>query len=711
MPDLSELRQKNLEKIFYPKSVAIVGATKTKGTVPYDILANILKEDIQAAVYPVSPREKHIAGVKAYKYVIDIEDPVDLAIIVFPSSVAHMALEQCGQKGIKSVIIISAGFKEVGEKGKVREEQIKEIARKYDMSFIGPNCLGVINTDPEILLNASFARQMPEQGSIGFLSQSGALCTAVLDYARAKHIGFSKFISFGNKADIDETDLMYYLMKDEKTKVILLYLEEVTDGKALMSAAREVITQSGKPVLILKSGRTEEGASAAASHTGSLAGQDNICDAAFAQAGIIRCDNIEEMFNKAIALAYQNPPEDNRVAIITNAGGPGVLTTDAAIREKLRIARFSDETLSLFRKKLPATANINNPVDVIGDARADRYNTALKGAINDPSVDGIFVILTPQSMTNISEIAEEVVKVVKETDKPVYTSFMGEADVAEGVNILLENNIPHYILPESMCKSFASAYRFHHEIRGLNSNPVEIREVDREEVKKIIGHFMEKQRKFMGEDEATGLLKAYGLPVLNGKLATTEEEALNSAEEIGYPVVMKIMSDQIVHKTDVGGVVLNIGSAADLKNAYNSMIEEVKKADRAIEIRGVWITEMIREEGEEIILGIKKDPSFGHVIMFGLGGVFVEIFKDVSFRVAPVSENDAEEMIKAIKGYPILKGERGKTPRDIESIKNCIYRLSQLAVDFPEISELDINPLVVLTAGRGSRVADIRIMF
>lgn len=705
-----ELHQENLKKIFSPASVAIVGATRAKGTVPYDIVENILKADFNGAVYPVSPREKHIASVKAYKYVIDIEDPVDLAIIVFPSAVVHMALEQCGQKGIKSVIIISAGFREVGERGIEREQQIKKIAEKYDISFIGPNCLGVINTDPLVNLDASFARKMPDPGNIGFLSQSGALCTAVLDYARAKHIGFSKFISFGNKADISEIDLMFYLMNDEQTKVILLYLEEVSNGPALMNAAREVISRSGKPILILKSGRTSEGASAAASHTGSLAGSDEVCDAAFEQAGILRCDNIEEMFNKAMAFAYQPPPRSNRVAIITNAGGPGVLTTDAAVHEGLEISRFSEDTTKLLKRHLPSTANINNPVDVIGDARADRYNAALTAVTNDDAVDGVFVILTPQSMTNIKEIANEIVKVAGETDKPIYTSFMGEADVAVGVDILLRSKIPHYILPESMCKAFESDYHFHHKIRQKVFRPVQVKDVDSNTAGSIIAHSLESGRTVLEEDEAAKILGAYGLPVLKGRMARSVEEASSIAREIGFPVVLKIMSDQIIHKFDVGGVILNVQDEAEVTKAYESIMENVKREMPEADIRGIWVTQMA-EKGEEVILGIKRDPAFGPVVMFGLGGLFVEVYKDVQFRVAPLGEGDALDMIRSIKGFKLLSGTRGRKPADIDSIVDCIYRLSQLAIDFPEIKELDVNPIIVHEAGRGCVVADANIMF
>ncbi len=709
MSDRFELHQKNLKKIFYPESVAVVGTNNVKGTVPYDILENILKADLNGIVFPVSPREKHIASVKAYKYVIDIEDPVDLAIIVFPSSVAHMALEQCGQKGIKAVIIISAGFKEVGPAGLEKEKRLVEIAEKYDMSFIGPNCLGVINTDPLSNLNASFARKMPEEGSIAFLSQSGALCTAVLDYAQAKHIGFSKFISFGNKADISEIDLLYYLRDDEKTKVILVYLEEVSDGPGLMKAARDVIEQSGKPILILKSGRTTEGASAAASHTGSLAGSDEICDAAFEQAGIIRTKHIEEMFNIAIAFAYQPAPKTNKVAIITNAGGPGVLTTDAAIKEGLKMASFSEETTAILKKNLPATANIKNPVDVIGDARADRYDAAINAAFNDDDVSGIFVILTPQSMTDIEQIAEELVNVSKGHDKPIYASFMGEADVATGIDILQRNRIPHYFLPESMCKSFAAVQQFYEHAKKDRVPFTPFSDIDKTAAGQILDKAREEGKKYLTEKDAVNVLEAYGLSVPKHGLAHSAEEAGNLADEIGYPVVMKVMSEDIVHKFDVKGVVLNIHSREEAEKAYESIVRNVSQKMPEAKIDGIYVVEMIGE-AEEVILGVKRDPSFGPVIMFGLGGIFVEIFKDVSFRVAPVTETEAQSMIEQIQSYAILSGARGKNPRDIAKLKETIMRLGQLALEQPAIRELDINPLMVLDDGQGCYVTDAKIM-
>jgi acetate---CoA ligase (ADP-forming) len=709
MSDRAEIHRQNLDKIFNPKSIAVVGTNNVKGTVPYDIFFNILKSEFSGIVFPVSPGEKSICSVKAYKYVLDITDPVDLAIIVFPGAVVHLALEQCGQKGIRGVVIISAGFREIGEKGIEREKQLKQIAGKYDMSIIGPNCLGIINTDPLINLNASFARQMPEQGNIGFLSQSGALCTAVLDYARAKHIGFSKFISFGNKTDISEIDLIYYLMDDEKTRVILLYLEEVTDGRALMKAARDVIRQSGKPILLLKSGRTEAGASAAASHTGSLAGNDEIYDAAFAQAGIIRCDNIEEMFNIAIAFAYQPAPASNKVAIITNAGGPGVLTTDAAIRDGLELAKFSEETTKLYKRFLPSTANIKNPVDVIGDARADRYNIAMEGAFKDPDVDAVFVILTPQSMTDIETIAREVVKVSAQYTKPIYTSFMGEADVARGVDILLRNKIPHYILPESMCRSFSRVYRFYRDLDVDPHAQAVFPGIDVEAARAILNEAIRHDHLYLPEDESFEILKIYGLPVVPASTATSPAEAASMSARIGFPVVMKIVSDDIIHKSDIGGVVLNVQSAEEAEKNYTRIVDHIRQVQPLARIKGVEIGKMIRS-GEEVILGIKRDPSFGPLIMFGLGGVYVEVFKDVSFRVAPFDEVIADAMIRQIKSFRILNGYRGRVPNDIRAIRECLLRLGQLALDCPQIRELDINPLIVLEENQGCYVADARIL-
>ena len=475
-----------------------------------------------------------------------------------------------------------------------------------------------------------------------------------------------------------------------------------------MQVARDTIATTGKPILILKSGKTTAGASAAASHTGSLAGSDEICDAAFRQAGIIRCANIEEMFNIAIAFAYQPLPKSNKVAIITNAGGPGVLTTDAAVKEGLELAAFSEETTALFKKNLPATANIKNPVDIIGDARADRYNIAINGAINDPAVDGIFVILTPQSMTDIDTIAHEIVQVTTGYQKPVYASFMGEADVHSGVDILQRNKIPHYILPESMCLSFSRVLNFHgnnHQIR----QPFTFDPGNSPAAKLGIRKALEQNKKYLAGDEVEKILEAYALPVIPGSLCITEQEAVESARRIGFPVVMKVMSEDILHKFDVQGVVLNITDDKSAAASFHSIMDNVRTARPGAAIRGIYVSKMI-PAGVEVILGFKRDPAFGGVILFGMGGIFVELYRDVSFRIAPLTEADAESMIREIKAFRLLDGMRGMKKSDVSSIKSCILRLSQLTLDFPQIAELDINPLIVHEKGKGCWVADAKIL-
>ena len=709
MADSSGPSHDRLEPIFSPRSVAVVGATRVPGTVPFDIFHNILKDDFQGTIYPVSPSAKSIAGVKAYKYILDIPDPVDLAVIVFPSSVVKLAMEQCGQKGVKGVIVISAGFREVGPAGVQREEEIQQIARKYGMSFIGPNCLGVINTDPNVHLNASFARRMPAEGSIGFLSQSGALCTAVLDYAHAKNIGFSKFVSFGNKADISDIDLMLSLKDDPATKVILMYLEEMTHGAAFVDAAHRIIHEAGKPVLVLKSGRTRQGASAAASHTGSLAASDEIVEAALRQAGVIRCQTIEEMFNNAIALAYQPLPKGRRVAIITNAGGPGVLTTDAAIHERLELASFSERTHEIFKRSLPVTANIKNPVDVIGDARADRYRVALGSALEDENVDGALVILTPQSMTDIDTIAEEVCNVAANHAKPTYASFMGETDVASGIAILQHRNIPHYVLPESMCRAFARAHDFSFEKDRRLSSAVQFTDVDTVGARATLDAAIAAGRTYLTPSDAMKVLEAYRLPVLRSGVAKSAEEAARTAADIGFPVAMKVESDDVVHKFDVGAVILNVDTPGAASTAYATIVANVRAHNANARVDGVFVQRMAGH-GEEVILGVKRDPAFGAVVMFGLGGLFVEIFRDVAFRIAPIPPEHIRDMMHEVRAYPMLTGARGRPHRDTAALEECLQRLSQLAVDCPQIQELDINPLIVRDRGTGCAVADARIL-
>ncbi len=698
-----------LDCIFRPQSIAVLGVTNTPGTVPHDIFTNLLAARFNGAVYPVAPRKRHIAGVRAYDYVLDIPDPVDLAVLVFPGKVCELALEQCGQRGIKAAIIISAGFREIGEAGMAREREIQRIATQYGMRLIGPNCLGAINTESHVRLNASFARAMPDAGKIAFISQSGALCTAVLDYAQGKHIGFSKFVSLGNKADVTEVDMLEYLADDPETSVILMYLEEIRDGKRLIELAHHITSRPDhpKPILAIKSGRTAAGAAAAQSHTGALAASDVVCDAVFRQAGIIRSKSIEEMFNTAQLLAYQPLPKGNRIAIVTNAGGPGVMATDAAIERGLVLASLSAETTASLKKTMPPTANIKNPIDVIGDARDDRYRDALEAVYQDDAVQQIMVILTPQSMTNITAIASAVCDMKDrhaKSDKTLVCSFMGAKDVAPGIDILQKHGIPHYILPEWAADAMEDAVRYRKWLERPDT-PVRRFEVDSARARAVLDAAPDG---YLSEPEALEVLAAYGFPVPTFHLARTPEQAVEFANQIGYPVVLRIVASQIIHKFDVKGVLLNLCSAEQVRLAWSGMMDSIRSQVPAKDIQGAIVRRMI-PAGKEVILGVTRDPVFGHVVMLGLGGIYVEAFKDITFRVVPIHEGDTCQMIDELRTARVLRGLRGEAPSDLEAIKSSLSRLSQLAGDFPRIVELDINPLIVHAVGEGAQVADVRI--
>jgi len=617
-----------------------------------------------------------------------------------------MALKQCGEKGVKAAIIISAGFREVGPEGLAREERIKGIAAEYGMRLIGPNCLGVINTEPDVQLNASFARAMPAAGSIAFLSQSGALCTAVLDYAQGKDIGFSKFVSLGNKADVTEIDLLKYLAHDPQTSVILMYLEEVSRGRELIEVARQITGEirNPKPILAIKGGRTAAGAAAAQSHTGALAASDVVCNAVFEQAGIIRSTSIEDMFNSAQLLAYQPLPKGRRIAIVTNAGGPGVMATDAAIERGLELAKFSAPTTAALKKALPATANLKNPVDLIGDARDDRYAAALDAVLADENVDQVLVILTPQSMTNIEAIAQAVCRVRARFDKPMTCSFMGARDVVPGIRVLQRHGIPHFVLPEWACDAMRVAVRYREWIHRPRTE-VKLYSVDRPAAAEVIDRAPEG---YLLESEALQVLRAYGFPLVEWQFTQSVEEAVRAAERIGYPVVLRVVAPSVVHKFEIRGVALDIRDASELRRAYQEMHDNVGRHVEADGIRGILVRKMI-PAGKEVILGVNRDPIFGHVLMVGLGGIYVEAFKDVTFRLVPVRELTATDMLRELRSFAVLRGLRGEAASDVASIEEAIKRLSQLANDFPRIAELDINPLIVHPAGQGCHVADVRI--
>jgi len=700
---------KNIESIMNPHSIAVVGATNRPGSVGLAVFRNILTAGFQGVLYPVNPEAKSVQSVKAYPKFKDIPDEVDLAVVIVPAEIVCSILEEAGQKQVKGAIVISAGFKEVGGHGVELENCLKEVVAKYSIRLVGPNCLGVINNNENVRMNASFATKMPKAGNIAFISQSGALCTAVLDYAEGRNIGFSKFVSFGNKADVNEVDLLHYLKDDPDTDVILMYLEDITNGREFLETARQITWDAHKPMLAVKSGRSAEGARAAASHTGSLAGSDHAYDALFHQSGILRVEGVDELFNRAVAFAKQPIPKGNRIAIITNAGGPGIMATDAAVRHNLKIASLSEETKQKLKQVLPPTASIANPVDVIGDATHDRYEAAICHVLMDENVDGGIVILTPQAMTDILQTAEIVPHVVKDINKPVLCSFMGIVDVSEGIQYLEKHDIPNYAFPEAAVRSMASM-AFYGYLLSLDKREVRRVAADRDTATLIIKKKLAgKDRYYMSEKEANEVLQCYGFPVLKSVLLKDLSQVDEAAEEFIFPVAMKVSSPDIVHKFDAGGVRLKIKTKQEARKAFEDIIKNIKKFNPSAKIDGV-IIERMAKRGVEVILGAVRDPRFGPICMFGLGGTLVEAVKDVTFRLAPMWEISAEIMIQSIKAYSILQGVRGEPPCDIDAIKDCILRLSQMVAEHPEIAELDINPLIVYPEGQGCVVADSRIL-
>ncbi len=706
--NLDEINFKDISLILEPKSVAIIGASRKEGSVGYSILNNLLGK-FKGKVFPINPNADSILGSKAYPTINSVEDPIDLAVIAIKAELVPEIINQCGQKGVKAAVIISAGFKETGEKGYILEEEVVEIAKKYKISIVGPNCLGIINTSPQVYLNAAFTKEMPPSGNIAFVSQSGALCTGVLDYIKTQHIGLSKVVSLGNKADVNENDILYYLWKDPLTKVILLYLEDLTDGKKFLEISKKIIAdeKNRKPILALKSGRTPEGAKAVSSHTGSLAGKDEIYNALFEQAGILRVNTVKDLFDYAIAFADQPLPNGNKTVIITNAGGPGIMATDACVSYGLNLAQISSETRAKLKEYLPPHASLNNPIDLIGDAQHDRYEIALDIVLKDKNVDSVIVLLTSQSMTDVDKIAETIVQFDKISDKPIITSFLGGPDVAKGKEILITNGIPCYTFPEEAVAAL-SAMNSYLKFINKPKEETKIFEVDRDYTAKILTTSKINKYGFINEEVALKILEAYKIPTLSWGIAKTPEEAVEIANKIGYPVVLKIVSPDVVHKTDVGGVKLNIKNDEETKISFELIIESVKKHIPDAKIEGILVEKMANK-GREVILGSKRDKKIGPVLMFGLGGIYVELLKDVNFRVAPVSKFEAIEMIKGIKTYKLLEGTRGEQPYDIEAIAECIQKLSQLVVEQDKIKELDINPLIVYEKGKGCVVADIRI--
>ncbi|MEJ2710798.1 MAG: acetate--CoA ligase family protein [Anaerolineales bacterium] len=696
-----------LQPFFEPKSVAVIGASTNPDKLGHAVLKNLVDGGYseKGKVYPINLDAGEILGHKAYPSVRDVPESIDLAVIVIPYPYVPDALRECGEKAIPAAIVISAGFREAGREGLERELELIDIAKEYDIRLVGPNCLGVIDTFTP--MNASFAAGTPPKGPMGFMSQSGALGTAVLDIALAGRLGLSKFVSLGNKADVSEIDLLKAWQNDEDTRVILMYSEGMPNGQEFIRVARQV-TKS-KPVVAIKSGVTQSGSRAVSSHTGSLAGSEQAYHAAFQQAGVLRVESMESLFDIALAIGYQPPLTGNGIAIITNAGGPGILATDALERSGLNITRLKNETIQALEKFLPDAASAANPVDVLGDARADRYRFALETVNKDDNVQGLLVVLTPQAMTEIEATAEAVGKLSRETEKPILACFMGEKEVASGIKTLTHYGIPNYPFPERAARAFRSMANYR-EILARPSPEYEHFEVDRQAVRNLLERVRDEGRVSIGDAEAREIMTAYGLRIPQSEIAENPDQAVEIAARIGYPVVLKIASPDILHKTDVGGVKVGLGSADDVRDAYELMVYRAQRYVPEARIWGCLVQEMVQADGLEVLVGMNRDPQFGPLVTFGLGGIYVETLKDVTFRLAPFSRQEAEEMLNEIRARALLDGVRGKPPVDKSAIVETLLRIGQLVQDFPEIAELDINPLVVFRRDQGAIAIDMRLV-
>ncbi|HYL95028.1 MAG TPA: bifunctional acetate--CoA ligase family protein/GNAT family N-acetyltransferase [Terriglobales bacterium] len=682
-----------LDAIFKPQSVAVVGATERQGSVGRTILWNLLSTPFGGTVYPINPNRPSVLGIRSYKSLAAVPEPVELAVIVTPADTVPAVIAECVEAGVKGAIVISAGFKEHGEHGKGLERQILERIEGTTLRIIGPNCLGVMN--PLSGLNATFAQSMARPGNVAFISQSGALCTAVLDWSQKEMVGYSAFVSIGSMLDVDWGDLIDYLGNDPRTHSIVMYMESVGNARNFLSAAREVSLT--KPIIVIKAGRTEAAAVAAASHTGALTGSDEVLDAAFRRCGVLRVTSISDVFYLADVLSKQPRPHGPRLAILTNAGGPGVLATDALMGLGGELAPLSPETMKAFDELLPPHWSHNNPVDILGDAGPQRYAKALEIAAHDPNIDGLLTILTPQAMTDPTQTAEQLKPYAKSTGKPVLASWMGGAEVAAGQDILNRAGIPTFPFPDTAAKVFYYMWRYSYNLRGLYetpSLPADGEVADSKRAGTIVERARQAGRTLLTELESKQVLSAYGIPCVPTVLAISENEAVARAEEIGYPVVLKLHSETITHKTDVGGVQLNLRTADEVRKAFRAIEAGVREKKGAGHFLGVSVQPMVKHEGYELILGSSIDPQFGPVLLFGSGGQLVEVFKDRALALPPLNTTLARRMMEQTKIFRALQGVRGRQAVDLSALEELLVRFSELAVEQPWIKEIDINPLL-----------------
>ena len=694
-----------LDAIFRPKSVAIIGASRTPGKVGHVLTRNMLESGFSGKIYPINPNADEILGLTCYKSILDVPDDVDLAVVSIPSGGVLEVAEECGRKGVKALIVISAGFKETGREGAKLERQLIEIGIKYGMRIQGPNCLGVIDTSTP--LNLSFAAAMPQAGRIGFISQSGALGTAVLDWVIEEGIGFSSFVSLGNKADLDEVDFIEAMEEDENISVVLLYLESIEKGRRFIEVANKVVKK--KPIIVLKGGTSTAGARAAGSHTGAMVGSFVAYQTAFDKSGVIMVESVEELFNHAIAFTEQPLPRGEGVAIVTNAGGPGILATDLCEKLGVNLAPISRQTRNRLMEKLPPAASIRNPIDILGDARGDRYKLAVEISLEDENVRAVVVILTPQAMTESMATAEAIVEINRELHKkPILAVFMGGGAVEEASEYLRKNGVPCFDFPEKAIKTVAAMFEYARYLKEPHHSPARFEDVDPDRIEEIFDAARQDGRVVLLPHEAGEVVEAYGVRAPRSKIARSAAEAETFAEEFGYPVVLKIVSPDILHKTDIGGVALDLRSAEDVRSAFDSIMSRVMQFMARARIYGIMVYRMV-PRGREMIIGMSRDVQFGPLVMFGLGGIYVNFLKDVSFGLAPLSEHEATQMMQKTKAYTLLKGIRGESPSDVAALREAILRVGQLVWDFPQIVEMDINPVIVYEEGEGCIALDVKM--
>jgi 4-hydroxybutyrate---CoA ligase (ADP-forming) len=694
------------ESVFLsPKSIAIIGASDKRGSVGSTITSNIMN-GFTGTVYPVSPTRETVFYKKAYKTVLDIPKTVDLAVIVIKNTLVADVLEECGKKKVKGVIIITAGFKEVDEEGAKREQQLKDIAKKYKIQIIGPNCLGIMNLAPKTMMNSTFLKVTPKSGKIALVSQSGAICAALVEDASAQGIGFSAVISMGNKAQMSEVDVLKMLAEHKQTKVIVMYLEDMGNGQEFLKVCKNITKKLKKPVLVLKSGRSPEGAKAAMSHTGALMGSDEIYDALLKQSGAIRVDTMEELFDYATAFSKQPLPTAGGLVIVSNAGGPAIISTDACSKLGIRMAKI-ESIRPKIDEVIPPWGSSRNPVDIVGDADFNRFHNVLDRVLKHPKVGSVIAMCTPSGTLNYDKLAEVIVSMSKKYKKTMLASLMGLDEGITNREILAKGDVPYYNYAEGAIRTLAAMIKFAIWVNTKEGKIAKFK-VNKAKAKKIFDKVKKEKRPNLLEEEGQEVLKAYGLPLPTSALAKDEAEAVKIANKIGYPVVMKIASPQIIHKSDAGGVKVNLTNDKEVKDAFKKIVKNAKKYDKNAEIKGVLIVEMVKG-GKEMIIGSKLEPGFGPVIMLGMGGIYVEVLKDVTFKLAPVTTREADDMISEIKTQKLLQGVRGEKPSDIAKLSECIQRLSQLVTDFKEIKELDMNPVLVMDKGKGCKILDVRI--